>query len=1484
MKMKNKNSLKTIITSTLIAAMMVSNAPALLAADSKPPIGAQEIGSIQPRFSGYRVADIENWSPETDPYAKSLRASIPLQNRNEAFAATQANPELESKAQVMLMQGDYGNAFFDNYTYNNTFSEHVLNFWQYTDYFSPWHGAASASTPKSLYNYETSDWTNRGFEFGIMNIPNPAYTNAAHKNGAMSIACIYFDQINCPEQTINEIFKQDENGEFIIAKKLIEMAKYFGFDGYFFNAEEDTDDATKEAFLKALNDEGIWTQYYDTIGQASHLNKLSKLDCQDSVFVNYNWSGRRVELDKEYFAENPDFDPYSKVFYGAEANKGQINGDHESEREIPQLYKEGTKNPIASVALFTPSDWYQRGLGEEGNWERIPGTGAMEGKNGVVFKSEGSMPTMQQNEYQWMIAERERLYFSGPYSDPTRTGMVEEFPREDVGLKGVGSWVGVADFISERSVINGGNFYTNFNNGHGMQYFINGEAGSSSEWSNINIQDILPTWQWWIDTEGSKLTVDFDYGSQHKMKNVDGSDRAADYTQVGAYNGGSSLVMYGNLDSKNNVHLYKTDLMVSAGSSASVTFKKTSNDDAQMKLGLIFKDAPETVVELPIENSDKQGDWTTSKVNLAQYAGKSIAAMTLIFDGKANDYQMNVGQITINDGQSHAPATPKDFKIEALHDNGETQLSWTMEDYSTVRQYNIYAVLSNGERVFLNGIYDDNVYVKSLLGEKDTIRFELCAVGIDGTESKPAVINYDFSRQVSNLKVEEAKTSTGLLTQSAHEGVLKASWTAPEDKDFDSYYVTVELRDIKEEAAENQVYSTVVDKYTPRAEVSVPTLEGYQYTLSVATVKNGKTSNAMSYSGATKDVYSIPVSKEDFTFENNTISFVNPQSYDWYKLNLYLDGEKVYDYTRGGAYSKLLDLIHLKADEGIIEIEADYRAWLHKTEAVIIENYSIQSEVSVTLTDYSGNESEPVVIKASNDITLSEPDQPLSELLAENSALLSALPSNIKTAQDAAEVTELTLDSRSLTSLAGLEHFYSLETLDVSKCPNLKSITTDDISAKIKELNLTNCSQLQVLDLNGVGLEKITYSNVNQYSNLAYVDLSNNKLDLSEGTPESTFVNTVRDFVNNNSDKTIEISLVAETTVEAEEETQGIAQETTMPTAERKTYRPGTMISNNQRPEAYAGTIANETIEKEVAKGQTLNMRDFADQTVKTVRDNDFLALEGSAWLAQDYSPSEENPFNNVVVQITDANRYTTANTIDLSINNTYTVQYLKPEYNTLELLATKTVKVGDGKAETPTPPVEEIDKGDNDNNGGTTPPIIPPIDGGDSNTGNTTTETGSWKQNETGWWYENSDGSYPVNEWQLIEDKWYHFDNNGYMQTGWIHIPSGWYYLEPDGSMATGWKLVNNKWYYMNELGTMRTGWVKVDGKWYYLNANGDMATGWVMSHDSWYYTDASGAMQTGWVEVNHKWYYLDEKGAMLANTTTPDGFEVDANGAWIQ
>ena len=39
----------------------------------------------------------------------------------------------------------------------------------------------------------------------------------------------------------------------------------------------------------------------------------------------------------------------------------------------------------------------------------------------------------------------------------------------------------------------------------------------------------------------------------------------------------------------------------------------------------------------------------------------------------------------------------------------------------------------------------------------------------------------------------------------------------------------------------------------------------------------------------------------------------------------------------------------------------------------------------------------------------------------------------------------------------------------------------------------------------------------------------------------------------------------------------------------------------------------------------------------------------------------------------------------------------------------------------------------------------------------------------------------------------------------------------------------------------------------------------------------------KTGWIDWNGKQYYCDPSGAMLANTTTPDGIQVGADGARI-
>jgi len=117
-----------------------------------------------------------------------------------------------------------------------------------------------------------------------------------------------------------------------------------------------------------------------------------------------------------------------------------------------------------------------------------------------------------------------------------------------------------------------------------------------------------------------------------------------------------------------------------------------------------------------------------------------------------------------------------------------------------------------------------------------------------------------------------------------------------------------------------------------------------------------------------------------------------------------------------------------------------------------------------------------------------------------------------------------------------------------------------------------------------------------------------------------------------------------------------------------------------------------------------------------------------------------------------------------------------------------------------------------------------------------------------------------------------------------WIESAGRWWYKHADGSYTTnGWEQIKGAWYYFDHTGWMQTGWVKTDGTWYYLKENGKMATGWVKDNDTWYYLDSAGAMKTGWFTVSGKWYYAYSSGALAMNTTTPDGYMVNANGEWV-
>ena len=150
-------------------------------------------------------------------------------------------------------------------------------------------------------------------------------------------------------------------------------------------------------------------------------------------------------------------------------------------------------------------------------------------------------------------------------------------------------------------------------------------------------------------------------------------------------------------------------------------------------------------------------------------------------------------------------------------------------------------------------------------------------------------------------------------------------------------------------------------------------------------------------------------------------------------------------------------------------------------------------------------------------------------------------------------------------------------------------------------------------------------------------------------------------------------------------------------------------------------------------------------------------------------------------------------------------------------------------------------------------------------------------------------DFSNVIQGWSKNEDgKWQYGTEEGYLNDGWEKIGKTWFYFNEDGTAKQSeWMKENGKWYWFNANCGAAVGWAKVDGDWYFFKGDNHMKTGWEKVDGSWYYLSASGRMVTGWAQIDGVWYYFSKAsnalGQMLANTTTPDGYKVDANGALI-
>ena len=101
-------------------------------------------------------------------------------------------------------------------------------------------------------------------------------------------------------------------------------------------------------------------------------------------------------------------------------------------------------------------------------------------------------------------------------------------------------------------------------------------------------------------------------------------------------------------------------------------------------------------------------------------------------------------------------------------------------------------------------------------------------------------------------------------------------------------------------------------------------------------------------------------------------------------------------------------------------------------------------------------------------------------------------------------------------------------------------------------------------------------------------------------------------------------------------------------------------------------------------------------------------------------------------------------------------------------------------------------------------------------------------------------------------------------------------------------WKNESGKWYFYRDGGRM-SGWINPDGYWYYLDPlNGVMAQGWRKIDGKWYYFSPVGAGVYAYDPAKQQWIYGGGTGrplgSMYKNEITPDGYQTDTDGAWIQ
>ncbi|MEU4330127.1 endo-beta-N-acetylglucosaminidase [Nonomuraea dietziae] len=679
-----------------------STASSTPAAPGRSGRAAARAAGGQPYASYWHPSTILNWNPATDPDARFNRSRVPLRPR-VSDPALKANPNAragEGKIASLVSFGPTSNNPSQGSLDPNYYA---FTHWQYIDTLVFWGGSASE---------------------GLILAPNATVIDAAHRNGVKVYGTVFFPPTAYGGQIqwVRD-FVRKSGSNYAVADKLVQVAQHYGFDGWFINQETAGGDAALATEIRSL------MKYARAKGQVEFM-------WYDAMTENgsVTWQDALTTANDAFLS-----DP-ARVSDSMFLDFGWGAGNLRSSRDLARSL--GRDEHELYAGIDTEANGYNTGV----SWDAVFPAGQPHVTSLGIYRPEW---TWKSSSNPADFRTRDSRYWVGANADPSNTATSS-------------SWKGLAHYIAESTAVTAKPFVTGFNTGHGDFYNVGGARVRTGGWNNLSVQDVPPTYQWVVNSTGTRLTPSIDYGD--------------------AYEGGSSLRLTGKLDAANTVRLYQAKLPVTADTKLSVVVKTPAAGPTQLKAAVAFTDAPDTFTTVDLGSTSGTG-WERKTLDLSAHAGKTIAQLGLRAEGSAASYDIRVGQLAVYDGAVDAPAAPSGLQVLGATDVSSSRkslrLAWTAAGSGSggqVHHYDVYRRNADGSRTYLGATPNDAYFVPQLdrAGAETSTTIEVEAVSTEYGRSAAATATVAWSGEPGEENRALGRPATASGQCAADEGPAKA--------------------------------------------------------------------------------------------------------------------------------------------------------------------------------------------------------------------------------------------------------------------------------------------------------------------------------------------------------------------------------------------------------------------------------------------------------------------------------------------------------------------------------------------------------------------------------------------------------------------------------------------------------------------------------------------------------------------------------------